>query len=716
MKKLVLAAAGLFMVLLISVSATAQNRNKCGTMEYHHWLMQTNPAYAQSYANNERAIQQWIAAHPNFNQKTAMLPPDTIPVVVHVVWKTAIQNISDQQILSQIDVLNEDFGRANADTVNTPVPWQSIAGSMPYRFHLARQDPSGNATNGIVRVQTTVNSFTTNNAIKFDAQGGSNSWDVTTYLNIWVGNLGGGLLGYGEFPTGTASNTYGFVCIYNSFGRVGTVVAPYNLGRTTTHELSHCFQLYHIWGDDGGACSGSDGIADTPNQADATFGCFTWPHNDACNATANGIMFENYMDYSDDDCMNLFTEEQTAHMVTALNTFYPTIINSIGLQPPSSLANDAGVPAIVSPFTGSCTSFDPIVTLKNWGISNLTSAIINYKLDNNLQPAFPWAGTLTPGSTVNVTLPNLSATAGLHSFTAYSTLPNGVADANTSNDTVLTSFTTIPPGVAGTVVEGFEMPAFPPAGWAVYNPDLDYTWLRSTAAFHIGTACMVKDNYNDSIWGHVDDFTYQNMDLTSINNPQITFYLAYRLYTDPSLPTNFSDTLQVLISTDCGSTYTILYNQFGVGLTTTIPTWANNSFVPNASQWRLETIDLTPYAAAQNAIVKFRNITQFENNLYIDDININSSTGINQISYDPSFTVFPIPTKGILNVQWGSVLKQDISIEITNALGQSIYNSTVKNYSGTILPINLSKNDSGIYFIKVRSKDKTVNQKIVLQK
>ena len=182
-------------IAIASLQLNAQNRQRCGTMEHHQWMMQNNPDYARSFKDNERAIQQWITNHPNY--RTTNTVPDTIPVVVHVVYKTAVQNISDAQVNSQIDVLNEDFARTNADSINTPAVWQPIAGRMPYYFILARRDPNGNPTTGIVRKLTTVNSFSTNNAVKFSYDAGSRtSIRVTSCQNKIIGHSSGNGLPY----------------------------------------------------------------------------------------------------------------------------------------------------------------------------------------------------------------------------------------------------------------------------------------------------------------------------------------------------------------------------------------------------------------------------------------------------------------------------------------------------------------------------------------
>lgn len=703
----------LFIALLFAVGVSiGQTNQKCGTMEHHLWKMQNDPAYAQSFMHNEQAIQHWVANHPN--QRTSSTIPDTIPVVVHVVWKTAVQNISDAQVFSQIDVLNEDFSRTNADTINTPAVWQPIAGTMPYYFILARRDPIGNPTNGIVRVQTSVNSFTTNDVIKFDAQGGSNIWDENIYLNIWVGNLGGGLLGYGEFPTGTPSNTYGFVCHYTAFGRVGAVAAPYDLGRTTTHEISHCFNLYHIWGDDGGACTGSDQVADTPNQADATYGCFTFPHTDACTATSPGIMFMNYMDYSDDNCLNMFTQGQTTRMVAAVTTFYPSIVNSIGMQNVVLQANDAGVPAVIDPSGSSCNnSITPTVTIKNWGASALTSATINYRIDTNAVQTYAWSGNLASLATTNVLLPGMAVTIGSHTFTSFTTLPNGIADPNNSNDTSSSVFSILSSGQAVPFAENFSAASFPPAGWSMNNNDGATSWARASFSHGGGTGSLWMDNYNYNAAGELDEMVTPNFDLTSSLNPQMTFYLAYRLYTNPALNPNYSDTLEVLISTDCGATYTSLYKKSGVSLTTTTPTWANNSFTPTAAQWRQETIDLSAYSTATTAIFKFRNINDYENNLYVDDINVSDSpTGISVLPGHTALHVYPNPASGLLTVQF--VPSTSAKLSVTNMLGQQIFEEQLPIAKNSV-QINTTGWENGIYFVVIQH-DKMIDaQKVLVQ-
>ncbi len=333
-RKLLFTAALAVFALTINAQDLRTGKQRCYSVEHEQWLQSQNPNLKVQNDIDEQKLQTWLqnfaaARISNGNSTNSVV---VIPVVVHVVYKLAGQNISDAQILSQIDALNEDFARLNADTGNTPGPFQAAASGTQFQFCLARRDTNGNMTNGIERRLTTVNSFSTNDNVKHYSSGGLNAWDVNNYFNIWVCNMSGGILGYAEFPATVHTNTYGVVIQYDSFGRIGNVAAPYDLGRTLTHEVGHCFRLNHIWGDDGGACSGSDNIADTPNQESETYGCHNFPFTDNCTTTGNGIMYMNYMDYSDDDCLNMFTSNQATRMYVSLTGYYPTLTTSNACQ------------------------------------------------------------------------------------------------------------------------------------------------------------------------------------------------------------------------------------------------------------------------------------------------------------------------------------------------------------------------------------------------
>lgn len=229
-----------------------------------------------------------------------------IPVVIHVVYQTPDQNISTEQIISQLSVLNEDFNRLNADTINTLSVFKTIAGNAKIIFQLALKDETDNPSDGITRTPSLHGPFF-NDDIHYTALGGKNAWNTSRFLNIWVCDLPEGTFGFGT-PPGTDGERDGVVIDFRYFGTMGTAVQSYSKGRTTTHEIGHWLGLKHLWGTVGG-CVDDDGVEDTPLQSGPSSGCNL--SRVSCNALN---MVQNFMDQSSDDCMNFFTKGQVLEM------------------------------------------------------------------------------------------------------------------------------------------------------------------------------------------------------------------------------------------------------------------------------------------------------------------------------------------------------------------------------------------------------------------
>jgi pregnancy-associated plasma protein-A len=290
----------------------APKRRQCGTQQVHERLLELHPAFRERENSIEQGIRRSIALG---TAQRVMRQLITIPVVVHVVYRTPSENISDAQVKSQIDVLNLDYAGKNADASTIPAPWKGLAGNPNVQFALAKKDPSGKATTGITRTQTTADSFGTDDTVKTKVGGGHAPWAANRYLNLWVCNLRDGLLGYAQFPGGPVK-TDGVVILNTAFGTTGTAAAPFNLGRTATHEVGHWLNLRHIWGDRND-CSGTDNVTDTPNAQLPNYGTPTFPHI-SCNNGPNGDMFMNYMDYVDDVAMVMFSAGQVLRMNATL--------------------------------------------------------------------------------------------------------------------------------------------------------------------------------------------------------------------------------------------------------------------------------------------------------------------------------------------------------------------------------------------------------------
>lgn len=336
--KFILKLLVVFVCCWIFHSGNAQNR-ECATMLHHQYLLNKFPQLSNIRLQNEEAIQNKIQTLSVQKLSSVII---TIPVVVHVVYNKTAQNISDAQIKSQIDVLNQDYRKLNADTSKIPQPWKSVAADVGVEFCLAKKDPAGNDTTGITRTYTTTTQFSYNDQVKQTSLGGEDAWDATKYLNLWVCNLGSSIYGFAQFPSdlSTSPSTDGVVINYDAFGTIGSVVTPGNAGRTATHEIGHWLDLYHNSGDDGSSCSGTDYCNDTPNQASYHFGCLTFPYTDACSSTYPGIMFMNYMDYGDDTCLIMFTHDQTTRMLNAITTFRPAILNTTLCSGPSAIVEE----------------------------------------------------------------------------------------------------------------------------------------------------------------------------------------------------------------------------------------------------------------------------------------------------------------------------------------------------------------------------------------
>ncbi|WP_196777412.1 M43 family zinc metalloprotease [Candidatus Nitrosocosmicus hydrocola] len=336
---------------------------KCGTDLNNKNLEELNGDRFR--INALRTEQSWLNYRTKLSTLSIEQPVLTIPVVVHIVYNDESQNIPNSRVYSQIDVLNSDFRKKNSDRHKVPDVWKNISADSRIEFMLAKRDPTGNKTDAITRTKTNFNQFLYGNdvhgkplpeKIKSTKDGGKDPWDTSRYLNIWVCNIAEqkvkedgqlvieeDLLGYAQFPNRGGPETDGVVINHVCFG-INPDQNAFGLGRTTTHEVGHWLDLRHIWGDDffsedsdnPRACLKPDNIPDTPNQKGYNAGKPTFPSMEhACyNTGPNGTMFMNYMDYTHDDSMYMFTRGQCARMYHTLSTSRSTLLRSTALKCP----------------------------------------------------------------------------------------------------------------------------------------------------------------------------------------------------------------------------------------------------------------------------------------------------------------------------------------------------------------------------------------------
>lgn len=464
MRKLLLLIS---LVMLMPSVIKAQPTRTCSTMDVLEIQMQKDPAIQQRMERLEQFTQQYVSRNSSA-RATGIV---TIPVVVHVVYRRGSQNISESQILSQIQVLNEDFRRTNGDQTNT---W-SQAADTEIEFCLASVDPNGNSTNGITRTSTRKRSFSsTRDDVKFSSSGGKDAWPTDQYLNIWVCDLSNGLLGYAQFPNTGPASTDGVVVDYQYFGTNGTATAPFNLGRTATHEVGHWLNLRHIWGD--GPCSVDDYVQDTPLSDAPNYGCASG--HVSCSSVD---MVENYMDYSDDACMNLFTLDQKTRMraLFAPGGVRESILTSMGCGSVSG-------PTCNVPGGLNTTGIGDVSATLNW---SATTNAVDYTVQHREVGTSNWISANTAATSFNLT--------GLTACTDYEWRVRTNCAEGMSNFSAAASFSTTGCGGGGGGTGSCEEPTNVQIATSNRSVTISWTAAPSAISYNVRVRQQGSNNWNN---------------------------------------------------------------------------------------------------------------------------------------------------------------------------------------------------------------------------
>ncbi|MBK5284590.1 MAG: T9SS type A sorting domain-containing protein [Bacteroidia bacterium] len=401
--------------------------------------------------------------------------------------------------------------------------------------------------------------------------------------------------------------------------------------------------------------------------------------------------------------------------VTTLNGFDPNNV---------PVALDANVLQILSPASGSycIPSITPSFILKNRGLNTLTSVTVNWKFNNNPTNTFAWTGNLITNATATVTLPVISVAAGVHTYSVRTSLPNGSADLNTTNDSAGVSFTIVSatPLVNLPVNEGFEAATFPPTNWTRINPDnsTTYRWNRTTSVsgFGTSTACIMMDNFNYSSGNGQSDI---------MQTPYINFSSAVsplRIYMDVAFAfysATYADSLIVSYSTDCGLTWTRVYANGRAALATNGGNPTTTAFTPTTTQWRKDSININSLAGQPAVLFAFENISGWGNNLYLDNINIMQAilTGVLKTNADNSnVSIYPNPSDGNINILLDNSYSGDVNVALFDAIGQKIYSELFADGKNNTIEKNFTALSKGIYFLHISQGNTKVVRKIVLTK
>lgn len=673
----------LFFIQAIYLFAQDKIKEPCLFDKYIQQHQQVIANSEQIIRNNTRPYGQFLKAG---NTRV-------IPVVVHVIHNGGVENISETQVQSQFEVLKEDFRK----TAGSNGDGNGVDSEIEFR--LAKITPDGKCTNGIVRIQSTLTNHQTHQRTQL---GNLSFWDNTRYLNVYVvKSINNGSAGYASFPGGP-DNDDGIVILHNYFGKTGT--ASSGLGRTMTHEIGHWLGLYHTFNNGCGTdtCLDGDYVCDTPPAAGPTnFNC---PVKNTCSNDVPDLndLVQNYMDYSSDACMNMFTSGQKLRMDATLNALRWNIWQ------PSNVSATGCDSSYVSP---ACNVIADFTSNGKNICKGSTVGFINKSQNNptSYQWYFP-GGNPSSSTLVN---PNI-----IYDSTGSYPVSLVTSNAVGTDSITLVNFIIVSepvPGAALTYSEGFENSAFPPMGITIENPDTGVTWERDTMASVSGMASIKINNLINVNYGQGDAFILPALDLTSYSGtPYLTFKWAYA-----RTSTIYSDELIILLSKDCGLNFTqIFYKTANALATAPVQT---TPFVPDSSQWKSAKINMSNYALNNNIILKFVNVTDGGNNLYIDNIQVGDTaflSGENGINYTDHFiNVFPNPANSGFTVQYN--LKQAGKIKI------AMYDLTGKEHillenkyhpSGFYTHLNHGKYFSpGIYFLQMNTgTNNIIRKKIVI--
>ncbi len=692
----------IFFLCLITLSVLGQNNlpnktstnvfnEKCGTMEALENQKNNNTEIEQ----NMQAIEehtQWILNNPS-QKRNKVKEVITIPVVFHILYKTNEEKLSEETILSQLEVLNEDFRKLNANADETLSVFKDRAADMEIEFCFAQRDPDGLPTTGIQYITTSVDTFllSLQEPIKFTRLGGADAWPSDEYLNIWVGDLEPGLLGYAQFP-GMDKNTDGVVLNYVHVGRVGTQSSI--TGRTATHEVGHWVNLRHIWGD--GDCSMDDDVEDTPLSATSHTSCSNLNTN-SCSYDDEPDMVQNYMDYTDDKCLTLFTNGQKER---ARALFEPggnreNILSSQGCMPPVLKDDNARFTKFTNLIANEnlCTaSFTPAIQFRNFGNKTINRLIIETYINNELVDTFEWTGSVATGEFAETNLNPIELPQGVQDFKVVITDVNTQPDEQPEDNEITLKIQSL--GRSLPFQESFEEDNFPPAYTNIIDVDNDDEGfeLKSGVA-NTGDNCMLINCFDAGFSGAIDEFVLPLIDLSSTLNPMLEFYNAYARYDSDD-----SDTLEILVSKDCGQNFTSIYKQEGVFIATV----GNRQeyFEPTSSnQWRQRVVDLKDFEGESEVSIKFRCINSQEQNLYIDDIKVFGDDMISVNNYQLNalnVLLYPNPVIDEFNIQWKNITDWKLTV-------RSVDGKIVFEQNNPTNKINIEHLQSGVYFIEGQS-------------
>jgi PKD repeat protein len=683
-KNITLAAA-----MLLSGFQASFAQDVCGTDRFLKKQLETNPKAKQSHEARKESLM-----HLDHNQpKSEQAANRVIPVVFHIIHQYGSENISKSIIEETLDIMNRDWQGTNEYVGTITSNFAGISSDMEVEFRLATLDPNGNCTEGITRTYSTLTEGASDNVKDLIR------WPNTKYLNVWVvksieedGSGSGITLGYAYYPNVMNWNpgVDGILCRADALGANSS-----RSGRTMSHEVGHYLGLAHTF--EGSCGFDGDDCPDTPSEnGNANFGC-DYSYNPCGTSLPANV--ENIMSYS--SCVKMFTNDQKDIVDNTFQDYRNVLISNSNL-------NATGTQA-----AGIVSNCKPIADFKsNTQIACQGESIDFIDLSYNGTPN-NWNWTFnggTPASSSEQSPTIQYNTPGIYTVSLV-----------TSNDQGQTSFsqpqyiqvvTNVAENSNPPYSEGFEASPLSSGLWSIENPNNDLTWSEVSAGMATGSKCMRINNSANSTDGEVDALISNSYNFSLLQDLVFSFKVAYRQKTSTD-----NDQLKVYFSTNCGKTWLIRYSKIGSSLATTTASTA--SFVPNPSQYRTDEISISPSIKASNNVrFKFEFTSGGGNNIYIDDINITGSVGIEDPAVvNQSLVVFPNPANEKAELNYYSPKGGPVTYEVTDILGKIVHSESFPSNLGEN-SISINKNQlgqQGIYFLKVKGNGFTGTGKLIWQ-
>jgi PKD repeat protein len=645
MKKHLFLVTILVTIITLNVQAQELKVIPCTTHEYMENVQMKDPQFVL----NQQLLEQEYLEMMQSGHKKGQKVKRIIPIVFHIFHNNGVENIAKERILEQVEILNKDFQRLNADTNLTNPIYKSIAADCEIEFRLAKLDPNGNCTDGIVRVQTDL-TYDADDNIKAVSR-----WPNNKYFNVWVvesisgAPAGSVILGRSQFPGGN-NLTDGVLLKYSVCGNTTNFN---NYGRTLTHEVGHSLNLRHIWGD--GVCA-TDFVNDTPPHGAANDGC---PQNKVSICSGNRIeMSENYMDYTNGSCQNMFSAGQKARMDVVWN----------GSQ--NSRSNLYSSANLIATGTNDGYNALPCVPLANFyrkqeGCTGLAYSFVDYSTRADVTSYYWEFEGGSPATSTDKSPSVTYATAG--SFDVKLKVTN----ASGSDSLVKQNFMKIFENISTrTLPYEQDMEDAGSFEQNIYNrADNKSLWLRTTSAGY-NSASSVYMKFHAISDGRANAFLLPTINLVGTTNPVLSYYYAYAQRSSSSL-----DRLTIGISRNCGLSFNTLSNVTGAALATSAISSAE--FVPtNSSQWKQVQASLSAYTTEDNAQIRFLATNNGPgNNIYIDNISVSVTSGLeNLILNNLNLNVAPNPFSSNTKVMFNLLFTANVTADLYDVFGRKVVN------------------------------------------